>query len=97
LMYCANWPAARRFAWSALLRARAIENQAYCLGVNRIGDDGMGLAHAGDSVVLDFMGQPLLELHDRPLAATVPIDIEAVRGWREKFPTHLDADAFSLE
>jgi predicted amidohydrolase len=97
LMYCANWPAARRFAWSALLRARAIENQAYCLGVNRIGDDGLGLAHAGDSVVLDFMGQPLLELHDRSLAATVPIDIEAVRGWREKFPTHLDADAFSLE
>ncbi len=96
LIYAANWPAARRFAWSALLRARAIENQAYCVGVNRIGDDGAGIAHAGDSVVLDFMGQPLLELNDKPLAATVPVDIEAVRGWRDKFPAHLDADAFSL-
>jgi omega-amidase len=97
VIYAANWPAARRFAWNALLRARAIENQAYCVGVNRIGDDGLGIAHAGDSVVLDFMGQPALELHDRAQVATVPIDIEAVRGWRDKFPAHLDADAFSLE
>ena len=97
VIYSANWPAARRFAWSALLRARAIENQAYCVGVNRIGDDGSGISHAGDSVVLDFMGQPLLELHDKALAATVPVDIESVRGWRDKFPAHLDADAFTLE
>jgi omega-amidase len=96
LIYAANWPAARRFAWNTLLRARAVENQAYCVGVNRVGDDGLGIAHAGDSVVLDFMGQALLELHDKTLAATVPIDIEAVRGWRDKFPAHLDADAFSL-
>jgi predicted amidohydrolase len=97
VIYAANWPAARRFAWSSLLRARAIENQAYCVGVNRIGDDGLGIAHAGESAVLDFMGQPLLELHDKALAATVPVDIEAVRGWRDKFPAHLDADAFTLE
>jgi omega-amidase len=97
LVYSANWPAARRFAWSALLRARAIENQAYCVGVNRIGDDGHGIAHAGDSAVLDFLGQAQIELHDEPQAATVPIDIAALRGWREKFPAHLDADAFSLE
>jgi omega-amidase len=97
LLYSANWPAARRFAWSALLRARAIENQAYCVGVNRIGDDGHGIAHAGDSAVLDFLGQAQLELQDEALAATVPIDIAAVRGWRDKFPAHLDADAFSLE
>jgi omega-amidase len=96
-IYSANWPAARRFAWSALLRARAIENQAYCAGVNRIGDDGHGIAHAGDSVVLDFMGQPQIELQDEAAVVTVPIDIEAVRGWRDKFPAHLDADAFSLE
>jgi omega-amidase len=97
LIFSANWPAARRTAWRALLPARAIENQAYCVGVNRIGDDAHGIAHAGDSMVLDFMGQTLLELHDQPLAATVPVDIEAVRGWREKFPAHLDADAFSLQ
>ena len=97
LIYAANWPAARRFAWNSLLRARAIENQAYCVGVNRIGDDGHGVAHAGESVVLDFMGQPLLELHENAQTATVPVDIEAVRGWRDKFPAHLDADAFSLQ
>jgi omega-amidase len=96
VIYAANWPAARRFAWNTLLRARAIENQAYCVGVNRIGDDGLGIAHAGESAVLDFTGQPLLELHEQAMVATVPVDIEAVRGWRDKFPAHLDADAFSL-
>jgi hypothetical protein len=67
------------------------------VGVNRIGDDGLGMAHAGDSVVLDFMGQPLLDLHDQAQVATVPVDIDAVRGWRDRFPAHLDADAFSLQ
>jgi omega-amidase len=97
VIYAANWPAPRRGAWSALLRARAIENQAYCVGVNRVGEDGGGNAYVGDSVALDFMGQPLAELLDNPQVITVPLDIEAVRAWRDKFPAHLDADAFSLE
>jgi omega-amidase len=97
VIYAANWPAARRHAWAALLRARAIENQAYCVGVNRVGDDGAGVAHVGDSVVLDFLGMPLLELGAEPRIATVSIDAQAVREWRDKFPAHLDADAFSLE
>ena len=97
LIYSANWPAARRHAWITLLRARAIENQAFVAGVNRVGADGNGVAHLGDSAVLDFMGQPLLELHDSELAATVTLDVEALHGWRDKFPAHLDADAFTLE
>ena len=97
LIYSANWPAARRYAWNTLLRARAIDNQAFVAGVNRVGDDGNGIAHLGDSAVLDFMGQPLLELHDSELAATVTLDAEALHGWRDKFPAHLDADAFTLE
>ncbi|HTU68184.1 MAG TPA: amidohydrolase [Steroidobacteraceae bacterium] len=97
VIYAANWPAARRYAWQQLLRARAIENQAYCVGVNRVGDDGKGVAHLGDSVVLDFLGQPLLELGSDACVATVPIDADAVRDWRDRFPAHLDADAFSLE
>jgi omega-amidase len=97
VIYAANWPAARRHAWTALLRARAIENQAYCVGVNRVGDDGLGVAHLGDSVVLDFMGMPLLELGADTRLATVAIDAKAVREWRDRFPAHLDADAFSLE
>jgi omega-amidase len=97
VIYAANWPAPRRHAWQALLRARAIENQAFCVGVNRVGNDGGGHAYLGDSVVLDFMGMPLLELGDAARVATVPIDPDAVREWRDRFPAHLDADAFSLE
>ena len=59
LLYVANWPARRAHAWSALLRARAIENLSYVVGVNRIGRDGNGTSYAGDSVALDFLGQPL--------------------------------------
>jgi omega-amidase len=97
LIYSANWPAARRYAWMTLLRARAIENQAFVAGVNRVGEDGNGIAHVGDSAVLDFTGQPLLELHDGAQVVTLPLDIEALRAWRDKFPAELDADAFSLE
>ena len=97
LIYSANWPAARRYAWMTLLRARAIENQAFVAGVNRVGDDGNGIAHLGDSVVLDFTGQPLIELNDRPQTVTITLDLEALRGWRDKFPAHMDADAFILE
>jgi len=96
-IYAANWPAARRYAWNTLLRARAIENQSFVAGVNRVGDDGHGVAHVGDSVVLDFTGQPLVELHDKAQVVTVALDREALRGWRDKFPAHLDADAFTLE
>ena len=97
LTYSANWPAVRRHAWITLLRARAIENQAFVAGVNRVGDDGAGVAHAGDSVVVDFAGQPLSELDDRTGVATVALDLAALRAWRDKFPAHLDADAFILE
>ena len=97
LTYSANWPAVRRHAWMTLLRARAIENQAFVAGVNRVGDDGSGMAHAGDSMVVDFAGQPLAELDDRSGVATVSLDLAALRAWRDKFPAHLDADAFILE
>jgi predicted amidohydrolase len=96
-IYPANWPAARRYAWNTLLRARAIENQAFVAGVNRVGNDGKGIAHVGDSVVLDFTGQPLVELHDQARVVTVSLDTVALREWRDRFPAHLDADAFSLE
>ncbi len=97
LVFSANWPAARRHAWITLLAARAMENQAYVAGVNRVGEDGGGIAHAGDSVVHDFTGQPLVELLDRQQVVTVTLDADALRAWREKFPAHLDADTFRLE
>jgi omega-amidase len=64
--------------------------------VNRVGDDGTGASHPGASAVLDFMGKPLVELGADPAIATVDLDIEALRAWRDKYPAHLDADAFTL-
>lgn len=96
LVYVANWPAARRYAWQQLLRARAIENQAFVAAVNRVGDDGRGIAHAGDSAVYDALGQPLVEMDSRAGVATVTIDLHDLREFRDRFPVHLDADRFTL-
>jgi omega-amidase len=96
VLFVANWPSPRRYAWQTLLRARAIENLAYCIGVNRVGTDGNGLHYAGDSVVLDFLGQPLLELGAAELVATATLDPAALDAHRERFPAWMDADAFEL-
>jgi omega-amidase len=97
LVYVANWPAPRGYAWAQLLRARAIENQAYVVGVNRVGRDGAGVDYAGGSAALDYLGQPLVELGAEPELATVTLDVAGLRTFREKFPAHLDADRFTLE
>lgn len=96
VIFVANWPSPRRYAWQTLLRARAIENLAYCVGVNRVGSDGNGLSYAGDSVVLDFLGQPLVELGAAELVATATLDADALAAHRERFPAWMDADAFEL-
>ena len=97
LVYVANWPAARSYAWSQLLKARAIENQAFVIGVNRVGIDGAGVPHSGDSVAHDFLGMPLASLGDMPGVVTVALDGDALRAFREKFPAQLDADPFTLD
>ncbi len=96
ILFVANWPAARRHAWRTLLRARAIENLACCVGVNRVGTDGNGLAYAGDSVVLDALGEPLVELGATEAVATVALDPAALIAHRERFPAWMDADRFEL-
>ena len=96
LLYVANWPAARRSAWQALLPARAVENQCYVAGVNRVGTDGKGIAYAGDSSVHDYLGQPLADLGGAPGHATVTLGLEALHRYREKFPAWRDADPFQL-
>jgi len=96
LLYVANWPQRRALAWSTLLRARAIENQSYVVGVNRIGKDGNGTAYAGDSVALDFLGQPLSSEGGGDRVETAVLDFESLRAYRESFPVHLDADRFEL-
>jgi len=96
LLYVANWPAARRTAWRALLPARAVENQCYVAGVNRTGTDGKGIAYSGDSSVHDHLGQPLADLGCDPGHCTVKLDLAALRRYREKFPAWRDADPFTL-
>lgn len=97
LVYAANWPEPRRAAWRALLKARAIENLAFVVGVNRVGIDGKDLPYAGDSVAHDYLGEPLAELGDRADVVTVTLDLQALRAFRERFPAHLDADRFTLD
>ena len=97
LIYVANWPAPRSLAWRTLLKARAIENQAYVVGVNRVGPDGHGIAHAGDSAAIDPLGAPLAELGAEPALVSVALDAGPLHAFREKFPAYLDADRFTLE
>ena len=96
LLYVANWPSRRRSAWSALLRARAIENVCYVVGVNRVGKDGNGASYSGDSVALDFLGQVLGGDRDGDFVETVVLDRESLATFRRDFPVHLDADDFEL-
>ena len=96
LIYVANWPAPRRNAWRTLLRARAVENLACCVGVNRVGRDGKGIDYAGDSGVFDARGDTVLELDDRSQLASVRLDPEPMLALRRKFPAWMDADEFTL-
>jgi len=96
LYYVANWPQPRANAWSALLRARAIENLSYVVGVNRIGQDGNGVAYAGESAVIDARGSELFYQKDTATIATVALKYSELATFREKFPAYLDADNYEL-
>jgi omega-amidase len=91
-IYVANWPAKRAEHWQALLKARAIENLCYVIGVNRVGIDGKGLAYSGDSTVIDPVGNTLFEIHDEPALRTVTLSREILEKWRRDFPAWMDAD-----
>ncbi|WAC63666.1 amidohydrolase [Pseudoxanthomonas sp. SL93] len=95
-LFVANWPAARAYPWKTLLRARAIENLCYVAAVNRAGTDGNGLAYSGDSAVIDFLGQPVVELPAGEGVATTTVSAEGLAAHRERFPAMLDADRFEL-
>ena len=86
MIYVANWPSVRAEVWKTLLKARAIENVAYVIGVNRIGEDGNGHAYSGDSAIVNYRG----ELSDE-------LSLEELNAFREKFPALNDADSFQLK
>ena len=97
IIYIANWPERRSYAWKQLLIARAIENQAYVIGVNRIGEDGNGIVHAGDSMVIDYKGEVIKSapLNEASVNTSV-LSYKDLIQFRSAFPVHLDADNFIL-
>jgi len=97
LLYVANWPERRNHAWKTLLCARAIENQTYVVGVNRVGKDGHQINHSGDSMIIDPMGQVLYYKADDEDIVYMELEKNVVLEAREKFPFGKDADAFSIE
>lgn len=97
LVYIACWPDVRSYAWSTLLKARAIENLSYCIGTNRSGDEPKN-RYSGDSVILDFLGKAIAEAE--PYAErviTAELSLEKLRAFRTNFPAELDADDFTIQ
>ncbi len=98
LIYVANWPKPRFNAWASLLLARAIENQCYVIGLNRIGQDGKGISYLGGTVVVDPYGK---YVNETPLrverADTSTLSKSLLESFREKFPVAMDADHFNIE
>lgn len=98
LVYVANWPAPRREVWKTLLKARALENQCYVIGVNRVGKDGMGLDYTGDSVVIDYKGNIVAEVAENTEGiASTTLSLSELHQFREKFPAYMDADDFEVK
>lgn len=93
----ANWPAVRRSVWDTLLKARAMENQAYVVGVNRVGDDGKGVAHSGGTCFIDFTGEVLVVAdNNAQQVISLELDFSALAKFKNDFPAYLDADEFEI-
>lgn len=97
LIYIANWPEVRKAPWSKLLDARAIENQCYVVGVNRVGKDGKGFSYSGNSVIINPKGETISTLPESESATeTVAISLNELNNFRTVFPVGMDADTFTL-
>ncbi len=96
LIYVANWPERRSHAWKTLLQARAIENQCYVVGVNRVGDDGNQIHYSGDSMVIDPLGEILQTATQQENIFTVVLQKTSLEEVRTKLPFWKDADEFSI-
>lgn len=97
LLFVANWPERRNHHWKTLLLARAIENQSYVIGVNRIGNDGNSIYHSGDSAVINLKGEIISSTkpHEESVE-TVTLSATELVEWKKTFPAWMDADKFKL-
>lgn len=96
LIYVANWPERRSLMWKALLQARAIENQCFCIGVNRVGEDGNGIYYSGDSMVIHPLGTVLYHKAQDEDICTITLQKEELEDIRKKMPFWKDADNFKI-
>ena len=96
LVYVANWPQPRIGAWDTLLRARAIENLSYVVGVNRTGADGLGTLYNGHSAAIDPRGNALWVGGENEDIHSIQLDAKLLHEHRTRFPAYLDADDFTL-
>ncbi len=96
MLYVANWPEKRIHAWKSLLVARAIENQCYVIGVNRVGKDGNGIAHSGDSMAINPMGEIIWHESGHEAIGNIVLDAIFLQEVRAKFPFLADADTFTI-
>ena len=97
LLYIANWPKTRTVAWETLLRARAIENMAYCVGVNRVGVDGENHEYIGHSAIFDVLGKQISSSAFDEFTETVVLEKDHIEKNREQFQFLEDRDAFRLQ
>lgn len=96
MLFCANWPAVRIQAWNTLLPARAVENQCYVLGVNRVGTDGNAKLYNGQSQLFDVSGKLLLNCGDTEFIEHIMLEKEKIHSLRNEFPFLRDADEFDI-
>ena len=97
-IYVANWPEPRRKVWDILLQARAIENQCYVCGVNRVGTDGNHLKYNGGSAVYSAKGEKTAFVPDNQAThITTTLDLDSLKVFRQKFPVWMDADTFTIQ
>jgi omega-amidase len=98
LIYVANWPERRAHAWKTLLLARAIENQSYVVGLNRIGNDGNEIAYSGDSAIINPKGEIISATKpNEESIETITLSYNELAEFRKIFPVALDADDFEIK
>lgn len=97
LIYIANWPERRSSHWRILLQARAVENQSYAVGVNRVGEDGLNINYRGDSTIIDPLGNIIKQEADKEFIHTEKLSWDKLHKYRTKFPVWMDSDTFKVD